>query len=466
MKRLKPPFRAIVPGKVFRQETDRRQPRAHLPPDGGPGDRQGHLRRPPDQHAMKTLLARRVRPRDRGPPAAGLLPVRRARLRARRALPVLQGGLQRLQAIHVDRAAPLRHGAPQRAAEGGIDPELGRLRVRARALAPGDAALTASTTCAGSWPATCASWSSSRSPCLFPTAGSPGTSTSPASTPQQLARGPDALDRRGRGPLRFAPACPTSPWARGNAIKHPDADQLSVCKVDVGAGGAAADRVRRAERRAGHRRRRPPGTTLPGDLKIKKSKIRGQESNGMICSERELGLGEEHDGIWVLPQRRSRRRASPRRSTWRLGDRDRQQVGHAPPGPVGAPRDRRASSRRSTRAPLKPLDTSLPRPAPGPRSRCKIESRRLPALSGARLRRRAPTAAARLAAHCCSRSASADRPAGRPVELRDARSRPAQPPVRPPAARRRRHRRAQGARGRTHADARRRRAQARSRPTC
>ena len=44
------------------------------------------------------------------------------------------------------------------------------------------------------------------------------------------------------------------------------------------------------------------GTVLPGDFKIKKSKIRGVESFGMICSERELELSEEHDGIWVLPE--------------------------------------------------------------------------------------------------------------------------------------------------------------------
>ena len=43
------------------------------------------------------------------------------------------------------------------------------------------------------------------------------------------------------------------------------------------------------------------GTVLPGDFKIKKSKIRGVESVGMICSVRELDLGDEHDGIWVLP---------------------------------------------------------------------------------------------------------------------------------------------------------------------
>ena len=44
------------------------------------------------------------------------------------------------------------------------------------------------------------------------------------------------------------------------------------------------------------------GAVLPGDFKIKKSKIRGVESFGMICAEDELGLGAGHDGIMVLPE--------------------------------------------------------------------------------------------------------------------------------------------------------------------
>ena len=43
------------------------------------------------------------------------------------------------------------------------------------------------------------------------------------------------------------------------------------------------------------------GAVLPGDFKIKKSKIRGVESFGMICAEDELGIGNSHDGIMVLP---------------------------------------------------------------------------------------------------------------------------------------------------------------------
>ena len=44
------------------------------------------------------------------------------------------------------------------------------------------------------------------------------------------------------------------------------------------------------------------GAVLPGDFKIKKSKLRGVASAGMCCSRRELGLGADHEGIWILPE--------------------------------------------------------------------------------------------------------------------------------------------------------------------
>lgn len=87
--------------------------------------------------------------------------------------------------------------------------------------------------------------------------------------------------------------------------QHPDADKLGVCRVDVGAhaGGSeplqivcGAPNVAAGQKVAVAR----IGAVLPGNFKIKKSKIRGVESFGMICSVRELGLGDEHDGIWVL----------------------------------------------------------------------------------------------------------------------------------------------------------------------
>ncbi|MDP6980994.1 MAG: phenylalanine--tRNA ligase subunit beta [Myxococcota bacterium] len=83
---------------------------------------------------------------------------------------------------------------------------------------------------------------------------------------------------------------------------HPDADKLSACKVDVGSGEllsivCGAPNVAAGQKVAAA----TVGTVLPGDFKIKKSKIRGVASFGMICSVRELELGDEHDGIWVLP---------------------------------------------------------------------------------------------------------------------------------------------------------------------
>ncbi len=84
--------------------------------------------------------------------------------------------------------------------------------------------------------------------------------------------------------------------------KHPDADKLSLCKVLIGEEThqivCGAPNVRKDLSVVVAL----PGTVLPGNFKIKKSKVRGIESAGMICSERELGLSEEHDGIMELPE--------------------------------------------------------------------------------------------------------------------------------------------------------------------
>lgn len=83
--------------------------------------------------------------------------------------------------------------------------------------------------------------------------------------------------------------------------QHPNADKLSLCRVNNGREiinvvcGAqnfkAGDKVALAQ----------VGCTLSGDFKIKRSKIRGEESCGMLCSEKELGLADESAGIMVLP---------------------------------------------------------------------------------------------------------------------------------------------------------------------
>ncbi|MCB0349873.1 MAG: phenylalanine--tRNA ligase subunit beta, partial [Bdellovibrionales bacterium] len=85
--------------------------------------------------------------------------------------------------------------------------------------------------------------------------------------------------------------------------KHPNADKLTLCQVDTGAGqphqivcGAQnhkqGDKVIVAL----------PGAVLPGNFAIKLSKIRDVESQGMLCSESELGLKDQSEGIVILPK--------------------------------------------------------------------------------------------------------------------------------------------------------------------
>lgn len=85
------------------------------------------------------------------------------------------------------------------------------------------------------------------------------------------------------------------------AGRHPNSDRLWVTKVDDGS-GTLLDVVCGAPNVvAGHKYPfARTGTVMPGGLKIEKRKIRGETSNGMLCSARELGLGEEHDGILTL----------------------------------------------------------------------------------------------------------------------------------------------------------------------
>ncbi|MGM0880122.1 MAG: phenylalanine--tRNA ligase subunit beta [Bacillota bacterium] len=90
--------------------------------------------------------------------------------------------------------------------------------------------------------------------------------------------------------------------------KHPDADKLNVCKVDVGTGEELQIVCGAKNVDAGQL---VPvaviGAKLPGDFNIKRAKLRGVESQGMICSAKELGLNdkllpkEQQEGILVLP---------------------------------------------------------------------------------------------------------------------------------------------------------------------
>ena len=83
--------------------------------------------------------------------------------------------------------------------------------------------------------------------------------------------------------------------------KHPDADKLSLCKVNTGEKildiVCGAPNVEEGQKVCVA----VTGAVIPnGGFEIKKSKIRGETSEGMICSENELNLSENHDGILVL----------------------------------------------------------------------------------------------------------------------------------------------------------------------
>jgi phenylalanyl-tRNA synthetase beta chain len=91
-----------------------------------------------------------------------------------------------------------------------------------------------------------------------------------------------------------------------SCTKHPDADRLQVCSVDIGAGNPSQIVCGAPNVAAGQKVLvATVGATLhplgSEPFTIKKAKIRGVESNGMICAADELGLGTDHDGIMVLP---------------------------------------------------------------------------------------------------------------------------------------------------------------------
>ena len=85
------------------------------------------------------------------------------------------------------------------------------------------------------------------------------------------------------------------------AARHPDSDHLWVTKVDAG-GGEPLEVICGAPNVTAGKLYpfAPTGTTMPNGIKIEKRKIRGIVSNGMLCSARELGLGDDHEGILEL----------------------------------------------------------------------------------------------------------------------------------------------------------------------
>ena len=123
----------------------------------------------------------------------------------------------------------------------------------------------------------------------------------PVTDPAELALVIDMLGHEVEGYEVLEPAWSEVVVGRVEQIgAHPDADKVRVCQVDVGGGpeqiicgawnfseGAYVAVAR-------------PGAVLPGGFEIGRRTIRGVDSNGMICSEKELGLGDDHTGILVL----------------------------------------------------------------------------------------------------------------------------------------------------------------------
>ncbi len=83
--------------------------------------------------------------------------------------------------------------------------------------------------------------------------------------------------------------------------KHPDADKIVVCKTDVG--GAEPLQICCGAKNMKVGDKVPTavvGASLPGGFEITQRKMRGVESQGMMCSGKELGLGDDHDGLLIL----------------------------------------------------------------------------------------------------------------------------------------------------------------------
>ena len=108
--------------------------------------------------------------------------------------------------------------------------------------------------------------------------------------------------------LGFEAEIPESNWDNKNivsarvleCIPHPNADKLKLCQLDDGKGKkqvvCGAPNVSAGQKVAFARL----GTKFLDGFKIKKVKIRGTDSEGMICSEKELGISDEHEGIMIL----------------------------------------------------------------------------------------------------------------------------------------------------------------------
>ncbi len=123
-----------------------------------------------------------------------------------------------------------------------------------------------------------------------------------------LTEGPEELAERLA--LLGAPVEEITPVAAGlegviigrvKSVKiHPNADRLSLCEVDNGEEVVQVVCGAPVIEEGGYYPFAPVGVVLPGGLELKRAKIRGEYSNGMLCSEKELGMGRDQSGIMLL----------------------------------------------------------------------------------------------------------------------------------------------------------------------
>ncbi len=125
----------------------------------------------------------------------------------------------------------------------------------------------------------------------------PGLSMAPAALTEHLAlRGAPVEDT-------VSPGASLGDVVIGKVLEagpHPNADRLSLCTVDGGAGSVQVVCGAPNVKAGAWYPFAPVGSVLPGDFKIKKAKIRGEVSEGMLCSAKELRLGADHAGIMEL----------------------------------------------------------------------------------------------------------------------------------------------------------------------
>src|SRR5439155_16307113 len=85
------------------------------------------------------------------------------------------------------------------------------------------------------------------------------------------------------------------------SLRHPNADRLTVCEVDDGSGAKRQIVCGATNYKVGDKVPLAlPGAKLPNGTEIRKSKLRGVESEGMLCSAIELGLGQDAAGLFIL----------------------------------------------------------------------------------------------------------------------------------------------------------------------